>query len=126
MKIKREITKDFLFFVIYKYKRHKINRDMRSVLNVYPGESVDVCFPEGFTVDYETSITVNGKFVEKIETSICTRMHAYYWDEDDHRCLDFYFHNDNIPGNGWFCKMRHLTTESKKKVEEFVKSNYRG
>ena len=25
---------------------------MRSVLNVRPGESVDVIFPEGFTVEY--------------------------------------------------------------------------
>lgn len=98
---------------------------MRATLNLYPGDSVDIHFPEGFTVDYETSVLDNGKFVKNIETAVCTRMNAYYWDEDDHRCLDFYFHNDNIPGKGWFCKERHLTQESYNKVSDYVRENYK-
>lgn len=98
---------------------------MRATLDLRPGDSVNVYFPEGFTIDYETSVLDNGKFVKKIETAVCTRMNAYYWDEDDHCCLDFYFHNDNIPGKGWFCKIRHLTQESYNKVSKYVRENYK-
>lgn len=98
---------------------------MKYILDLCPGDSMDIRFPEGFTVDYETSILEDGEFIKKIETSVCTRMHAYFWDDDDHRCLDFYFYNDNISNSSWFAKQYYLTPESWKKVEEFVKDNYK-
>ena len=104
---------------------------MRSVLNVYPGESVNVIFPEGFELEYKKAVMdENGNFIQCIFASICTRMRAYYWDDDDHRCLDFYFYNDNEESKGFlgishFCKFWDLTPESQKKVEEFVKANYK-
>lgn len=105
---------------------------MRSVLNVYPGDSVDVLFPEGFELEYKRAVMdENGDVIQCIFTSICTRMNAYYWDDDDHRCLDFYFYNDNEEaktplGVSHFAKLYDLTPESQKKVEEFVKANYKG
>lgn len=106
-------------------------RDMRSVLNVYPGESVDVVFPEGFTVEYNKIVWEGNTPKRIIGATVCTRMNAYYWDDDDHRCLDFYFYNDNEESKGplgvsHFAKFWDLTPESRNKVEEFVKSNYKG
>ena len=105
---------------------------MRSVLNVHPGESVDVIFPEGFTVEYN-KIVWDGMVPRRTVAyaTVCTRMNAYYWDDDDHRCLDFYFYNDNEEtksplGVSHFAKLWDLTPESQKKVEEFVKANYKG
>ena len=131
MKIKGKNTQISLFFVIYNHKKPKINRDMRSVLNVHPGDSVDVKFPEGFELEYKRAVMdENGDIIQCIFASICTRMNAYYWDNDDHRRLDFYFYNDNeesegILGVSHFAKFRDLTPDSRKKVEEFVRSNYK-
>lgn len=95
---------------------------MRTLIDIYPGDSIDIHFPEGFTLDYEkTMMDDNGEFVKRIFTSPCTRMNAYYWDEDDHRCLDFYFYNDNDDNSNWFAKQYYLTPESRKKVEDFLR-----
>lgn len=104
---------------------------MRSALNIYPGESVDVIFPEGFTVEYNKIVWEGNTPKRIIGATVCTRMNAYYWDDDDHRCLDFYFYNDNEESKGslgfsHFAKFWDLTPESRNKVEEFVKSNYKG
>lgn len=104
---------------------------MRSVLNVHPGESVDVVFPEGFTVEYDKTVWEGNTPKRIIFATVCTRMTAYYWDDDDHRCLDFYFYNDNeepkeLSGVSHFAKLWDLTEESQNKVEEFVKANYKG
>lgn len=99
---------------------------MENLLNICPGDLVDVIFPEGFTLEYkETELTEDRKLKSVVRSSVCTRMVAYYWDDDDHRCLDFYFYNDNIPNSNWFAKQYYLTPESRKKVEEFVRSNYK-
>lgn len=104
---------------------------MRSVLNVHPGESVDVIFPEKFILDYEqTVMTEDGEIIKCVFSSPCTHMSAYYWDDDDHRCLDFYFYNDNEESKGplgvsYFAKLWDLTPESRNKVEKFVKANYK-
>ena len=104
---------------------------MNSVLNVYPGESVDVLFPEGFTVEYNKVVWEGDTSKRIIFATVCTRMNAYYWDDDDHCCLDFYFYNDNEEAKGpfgisHFAKLYDLIPESRAKVEEFVKANYKG
>ena len=95
-----------------------------------PGDVMDIQFPEGFELEYKrTVMDENGNFIQCIFASICTRMCAYYWDDDDHRCLDFYFHNDNDKStflkNSYFAKFGDLTIESQEKVKEFVKYNYK-
>ncbi len=98
---------------------------MRQTLNLRPGDSVDIIFPEGFTVEYtKTEKLSNGSWGPVIHSSICTRMNAYYWDEDDHYCVDYYFYNDNIDRRH-FAKDYNLTQESFKKVSDFVKQNYK-
>ena len=104
---------------------------MNTVLNVGRGESVDVLFPEGFTVEYSRVVWEGDTSKRIIFATVCTRMNAWYWDDDDHRCLDFYFYNDNEEaksplGVSHFAKLWDLTPESQAKVEEFVKANYKG
>lgn len=92
------------------------------ISNMRPGDSIDVRFPEGFTVDYIKTRWVDDKYVDVIETSPCTRMNAWYWDEDDHCCKDYYFYNGD-DGN-WFCKGRSITKESWVKINTYLHTIY--
>lgn len=84
------------------------------IADMRPGDSINVKFPEGFTIEYEKTKLVDDKWVKVIETSPCTRMNVYYWDDDDHCCKDYYFYNGE--NTGWFCKGRSLTKESWEKI----------
>lgn len=86
----------------------------KQIADMRPGDSINVTFPEGFTIEYEKTKLVDDKWVKAIEKSPCTRMNVYYWDEDDHCCKDYYFYN-GTDGN-WFCKGRSVTKESWEKI----------
>lgn len=97
---------------------------MENIIKLQPGDSLDIIFPENFTIDYETSVVdEKGMFRKLILTSPCTGMSAKRWGVQ--KTMDFYFYNNEMPDKFWFCKWRHLTPESQEKVKEFVKSyNY--
>lgn len=92
----------------------------KQIANMCPGDSIDVKFTEGFTIEYEKTQFIDGKWVKVIEESPCTRMNAYYWDEDDHCCKDYYFYNGE-DGN-WFCKGRSVTKESWEKINVYLRT----
>lgn len=48
----------------------------------------------------------------------CVSVHGWYWDEDDHRTDDFYFHDAS--STSWVCKEYSLTKESRQKVMEII------
>jgi hypothetical protein len=79
------------------------------------GDSYTVIFPENFELEYKN-------FQGELIKFTCSRMHAWYWDDDDHRCLDKYFYE--VGGTGWVSKWWHLTEESRKKVQDFLENNY--
>jgi hypothetical protein len=77
-----------------------------------PGDSLDVTFPTDFVLEYN----MRGETV----SFVCVRMIAWYWDDDDHRCLDKYFHEEGK--HTWTCKDYYLTKESMQKVDEYLKT----
>lgn len=85
------------------------------------GDSLEVVFPEGFELSYTIGVD------KEVRTFICVNMHAYYWDEDDHCCLDKYFYgarkDEGI--HNWTCKYYALTPESKKKLNDYLANNYK-
>ena len=91
---------------------------LEQIANMYPGDSINVKFPEGFNIEYETDKLVDGKWVKVIEKSLCVRMNVYYWDEDDHCCKDYYFYNGI--DCSWFCKARSVTKESWEKINAYL------
>ena len=50
-------------------------------------------------------------------------MNSWYWDDDDHCCLDHYFYG--IDEDNHFAKLYDLTQESIDKVMRFINDNYR-
>ena len=94
------------------------------IKDVYPGESLDIFFPEGFELSY-----IFRRYGQKdeVKTFICEHMNVYYWDDDDHRCKDLYFYEANVNNNtfhNWTCKDYYLTPESRKKLDEYLANNY--
>lgn len=87
------------------------------IAKIEPGESVRVCFPQGFILDYKT--WSNGGYVTK--SFECSELHVYHWDDDDHWCVDWYFHENEK--NHWTCKLRSLTDESRDKVFKYLREN---
>ena len=90
----------------------------KQIVDMRPGDSINVKFTEGFTIEYETDKLVDGKWVKVIEKSPCVRMNVYYWDEDDHCCKDYYFYNGI--DCSWFCKARSVTKESWEKINAYL------
>ena len=93
---------------------------LEQIADMYPGDSINVKFPEGFIIEYETDKLVDGKWVKVIEKSLCVRMNVYYWDEDDHCCKDYYFYNGE--DRNWFCKARSVTKESWAKINAYLRT----
>lgn len=96
---------------------------IKNILNITPGDSLDVFFPGGMEIVFERRFWRDGEFVIDTFTSTVDRMNAYYWDEDDHKKLDFYFYETGIPY--WAAKWWDLTEASQKKVLEFIQKNYK-
>lgn len=88
------------------------------IANMHPGDSINVYFPNNFTIDYTKTVLTDGKWRETIVKSSCTRMNVYYWDEDDHRCKDYYFYNGD--DDNWICKGRSVTNESWGKIKAYL------
>ena len=87
------------------------------IANMRPGDSINVKFPEGFELEY-TRWTPGG---EKLIKFNCSELKVWYWDEDDHRCKDYYYYPSGDGVNNWACKQRSLTEESQKKVWEYLR-----
>lgn len=118
------LLKLFMGFVIYNYK-YKTREEMKKhildqIADMRPGDSIDITFPEGFTVDYTSTKLVDGKFQEVVKTSPLKRMNVWYWDEDDHCCKDYYFYNGT--NGSWFAKARHITKESWEKINAYLRA----
>lgn len=99
----------------------KYNNYADAILGMCPGDSLDVHFPEGFELEYKK--WQNGAY--QIVKFVCVRMNAWYWDDDDHCCLDKYFYAPNTNNDPWhshICKMRDLTDESYAKVSEYLRN----
>ena len=94
------------------------------IRNVFPGESLDIFFPEGFELSY---VRRHYDRPDETLTFICERLDVYYWDDDDHRCKDLYFYEANTTNNpfhNWTCKEYSLTPESRRKLDEYLSNNY--
>lgn len=97
---------------------------IKNILNVTPGDSIDIFFPGGLTIEYERRFWDGDDFVTKTFSMSVNRMNAYYWDEDDHCILDIYFYEDDKDPY-WVAKWWDLTEESQKKVLEFIQKNHK-
>lgn len=98
---------------------------MNPLYDLRPGDSTDVIFPEGFTLEYTKSIydDTNKCWCQVTFAKVCERMNSWYWDEDDHCCLDHYFYEADTDHH--FAKLYDLTKESIDKVMRFINENYR-
>ena len=81
-----------------------------------PGDSYTVIFPENFELEYKN-------FQGELTKFTCSMMHAWYWDDDDHCCLDHYFYA--VDEDNHFAKLYDLTQESIDKVMKFINENYK-
>ena len=88
----------------------------QAIANMYPGDGISVNFPEGFELEY-TRWTPEG---DKIIKFNCSELKVWYWDEDDHRCKDYYYHEAG--NDSWTCKEYSLTKESKEKVWAYLRT----
>lgn len=106
--------------------KNKVQTYADLVDDVYPGESVDVYFPEGF--ELECHLYRGGE--AKLVKFNCAKLNVYYWDDDDHRCIDYYYYESEDDykaryNDKWYshiCKDSDLTKESRAKVEEYLKN----
>ena len=96
---------------------------IKNILKVTPGDSIDIFFPDGLAIEFERRFWDGDDFVIKTFPRSVIRMNAYYWDEDDHCILDLYFYDDSSPY--WVAKWWDLTEESQKKVLEFIQKNHK-
>ena len=98
---------------------------MNPLYDLRPGDSMDVMFPEGFTLEYKKSIynDTDKCWCQVTFAKVCERMNSWYWDDDDHCCLDHYFYG--IDEDNHFAKLYDLTQESIDKVMRFINDNYR-
>jgi hypothetical protein len=98
---------------------------MNPLYDLRPGDSMDVIFPEGFTLEYTKSVynDIDKYWCQVSFTKVCERMNSWYWDDDDHCCLDHYFYETGA--NHHFAKLHDLTKESIDKVMRFINENYR-
>lgn len=104
------------------------NNDVKMWIDVIddidPGQTITVYFPEDFELECRE---YNGK--EDYRKFICTKLEAYYWDDDDHRTVDYYFYESEESyksfRGGWYghtCKIYDLTKESREKVEDYLEN----
>ena len=98
---------------------------MNPLYDLRPGDSMDVMFPEGFTLEYTKSVynDIDKCWCEVTFAKVCERMNSWYWDDDDHCCLDHYFYA--VDEDNHFAKLYDLTQESIDKVMRFINDNYR-
>ena len=78
-----------------------------------PGDSFDVILPPNFELKYQ-------RFHTERQTFICSRLNAYYWDDDDHCKLDRYLYGED--SKSWVCKIEDLTPESRHKLLYYLMS----
>ena len=95
----------------------RYNNYAEVISDMRPGDSVDVKFPEGFVLEYRAWTMDAGYKIVQFE---CTRMNAWYWDDDDHCCLDKYFYTSDKDSH--VCKASALTQESYKKVWDYLRN----
>lgn len=83
------------------------------LLGVKPDDSFGFNMPENFEI--EVAIYNFFEDTTTIEKRTMTKLDVYYWDEDDHRCCDFYIYN-----SGRREKLYDLTKESMKKIYDYL------
>lgn len=90
------------------------------IAQMRPGDSIDVFFPQGFKVVYtKTEFRADGSLGKVVRSEELVRMNAYYWDDDDHRTKDYYFYDAQ---GQRFAKMFDLTSDSREKVWNFIRT----
>jgi hypothetical protein len=87
-------------------------------------DSIIIMLPERFELsNYVYDINNN----KKIEKFICDFINVHYIDDDDYTSIEYYFYshkNNNKNEHYRRCKLYGLTAESKKKVEEYLKTTH--
>ena len=98
---------------------------MNPLYDLRPGDSMDIMFLEGFTLEYIRRVynDTDKCWCQVTFAKVCERMNSWYWDEDDHCCLDHYFYE--VDEDNHFAKLYDLTQESIDKVMRFINDNYR-
>ena len=111
------IIKSFDQF-INESRQDDADRTYQSIISdMYPGDSLTIYLPEDFVLEYERG---HGEFLKKNKFE-CNMIKLWYWDDDDHQCLDYYFHT---PGERrWICKLHDLTPDSFKMVKDYLRSH---
>lgn len=84
----------------------------RELLDMHPDDS--------FGMNIEGSLKLEYSKNEKTTINV-VKVTGYYWDDDDHRKLDFWLWEENK--TKWTCKLMDLTVESRKKLYEYIKSH---
>jgi hypothetical protein len=85
---------------------------MNDIVGMRPDDSWDFVFDTPIELEFKS-------FWQEEPTKFeCVSIRGWYWDEDDHRTDDFYFHDAN--SSNWVCKEYSLTKESRQKVMEIV------
>lgn len=89
------------------------DKTYQSIIDMNPHD-LTIYLPENFFLEHERYGNEKIKFE-------CNSIDIWYWDEDDHRGLDYYF---NTPGKKqWVCKLYDLTPESFEKVKDYLKTH---
>lgn len=88
---------------------------MNDIIGMHPGDYWD------FVFDTPIELWFTRFGLEEHVKFECVRIHGWYWDEDDHCIVNFYFHDTD--SSNWVCKENSLTKESHQKVMEIIYNN---
>ena len=91
---------------------HSYVNCLNDIVGMRPDDSWDFVFDTPVELEYSNFWDDNRIKFE------CVSVHGWYWDEDDHRTDDFYFHDAS--STSWVCKEYSLTKESRQKVMEII------
>ena len=94
------------------------DKTYQSIINdMRPSDSLTIYLPEDFVLEYERGY---GESIKKYKFE-CNKIELEYWDDDDHKSLEYYF---NTPGESqWVCKLSYLTPDSFEKVKDYLKTH---
>ena len=91
---------------------HSYVNCLNDIVGMRPDDSWDFVFDTPVELEYSNFWNDNPIKFESVS------VHGWYWDEDDHRTDDFYFHDAS--STSWVCKEYSLTKESRQKVMEII------
>lgn len=86
--------------------------NFRELLNMHPDESFGLFIKDSLQLEHTRG---DNHTINPIKVT------GYYWDDDDHRKLDFWIWEDGK--DTWTCKLMDLTMESREKLYKYIESH---